>query len=221
MLGESLAYHGVQRARALEAVPERLLDDHPHPRRCPGIPLLGRNAAPVEVTDYLRVHAGRDRQVEQATPSRGARAVPVHSFQPRSERGVGLRVVQVPGHIEEALAEAVRDLRLAAVARELVQRVSHRRPERRVVESLSRDADHGEARREEAVLPQVVQRGEQLAACEVASSAEDDERARLRRLRREGRRTQDRKSTRLNSSHGYISYAVFCFKKKKNKSCEN
>src|SRR2546429_3172438 len=28
-------------------------------------------------------------------------------------------------------------------------------------------------------------------------------------------RVQDRKSTRLNSSHGYISYAVFCLKKKK------
>src|SRR2546422_5483915 len=30
-------------------------------------------------------------------------------------------------------------------------------------------------------------------------------------------RDADRKSTRLNSSHGYISYAVFCLKKKKNK----
>src|SRR2546429_3669398 len=28
----------------------------------------------------------------------------------------------------------------------------------------------------------------------------------------------DRKSTRLNSSHGYISYAVFCLKKKKMKN---
>src|SRR5687768_18103745 len=28
----------------------------------------------------------------------------------------------------------------------------------------------------------------------------------------------DRKSTRLNSSHGYISYAVFCLKKKRIKS---
>src|SRR2546429_5529342 len=28
----------------------------------------------------------------------------------------------------------------------------------------------------------------------------------------------DRKSTRLNSSHGYISYAVFCLKKKNNQS---
>src|SRR2546422_6714518 len=33
----------------------------------------------------------------------------------------------------------------------------------------------------------------------------------------------DRKSTRLNSSHGYISYAVFCLKKKKkhNSACEH
>src|SRR2546429_6566539 len=29
------------------------------------------------------------------------------------------------------------------------------------------------------------------------------------------RKRIDRKSTRLNSSHGYISYAVFCLKKKK------
>src|SRR5438128_4716157 len=30
-----------------------------------------------------------------------------------------------------------------------------------------------------------------------------------------GRQVSDRKSTRLNSSHGSISYAVFCLKKKK------
>src|SRR2546428_3066875 len=30
------------------------------------------------------------------------------------------------------------------------------------------------------------------------------------------RRARDRKSTRLNSSHDQISYAVFCLKKKKN-----
>src|SRR2546422_1752846 len=39
------------------------------------------------------------------------------------------------------------------------------------------------------------------------------ERPGLVQLRWRGRR--DRKSTRLNSSHGYISYAVFCLKKKK------
>src|SRR2546422_7923392 len=31
------------------------------------------------------------------------------------------------------------------------------------------------------------------------------------------RYNRDRKSTRLNSSHGYISYAVFCLKKKKSR----
>src|SRR5687768_18001385 len=39
-----------------------------------------------------------------------------------------------------------------------------------------------------------------------------DQAGRARRVK-EG----DRKSTRLNSSHGYISYAVFCLKKKKKK----
>src|SRR3989449_7322347 len=39
--------------------------------------------------------------------------------------------------------------------------------------------------------------------------------SRLRPLAR--RRFKDRKSTRLNSSHGYISYAVFCLKKKKHR----
>src|SRR2546427_8466720 len=34
---------------------------------------------------------------------------------------------------------------------------------------------------------------------------------------RAGRRPEDRKSTRLNSSHSQISYAVFCLKKKKKK----
>src|SRR2546422_6828789 len=32
---------------------------------------------------------------------------------------------------------------------------------------------------------------------------------------------RDRKSTRLNSSHGYISYAVFCLKKKKHTDKKN
>src|SRR5207245_5338456 len=34
-------------------------------------------------------------------------------------------------------------------------------------------------------------------------------------------RSLDRKSTRLNSSHGSISYAVFCLKKKKNNTIKN
>src|SRR5690349_22590955 len=69
----------------------------------------------------------------------------------------------------------------------------------------------------------LVHRGERLV--EGARVVEDasEVHARLHRLRVEGRRGrqrrrrahQDRKSTRLNSSHVEISYAVFCLKKKK------
>src|SRR2546422_5546759 len=38
---------------------------------------------------------------------------------------------------------------------------------------------------------------------------------RVRAVYRDASGPRDRKSTRLNSSHGYISYAVFCLKKKK------
>src|SRR3712207_7883681 len=38
----------------------------------------------------------------------------------------------------------------------------------------------------------------------------------VRRQERKRDPVRDRKSTRLNSSHANISYAVFCFKKKKN-----
>src|SRR3712207_7128655 len=40
---------------------------------------------------------------------------------------------------------------------------------------------------------------------------------RVRHDRSSAQRIVDRKSTRLNSSHANISYAVFCLKKKKNK----
>src|SRR5437762_11353311 len=48
-----------------------------------------------------------------------------------------------------------------------------------------------------------------------------DKRAENERQRRLGSERIDRKSTRLNSSHRCISYAVFCLKKKKNKKQNN
>src|SRR5687768_18107349 len=56
--------------------------------------------------------------------------------------------------------------------------------------------------------------------CEQQPQAIEIERQRQSERRRPRQRDQaacskkDRKSTRLNSSHGYISYAVFCLKKK-------
>src|SRR2546422_5839550 len=52
-----------------------------------------------------------------------------------------------------------------------------------------------------------------LPICTHASAAGRDRAARVALTHRAPRRP-DRKSTRLNSSHGYISYAVFCLKKK-------
>src|SRR2546430_9167659 len=46
-------------------------------------------------------------------------------------------------------------------------------------------------------------------------------RGRPRHRADEGCEVQDRKSTRLNSSHSQISYAVFCLKKKKNNRQEH
>src|SRR5947209_16130072 len=55
-----------------------------------------------------------------------------------------------------------------------------------------------------------------LRACGIAEPAARAARARTRRSRARPGSARDRKSTRLNSSHANISYAVFCLKKKKN-----
>src|SRR5205809_4827100 len=57
-------------------------------------------------------------------------------------------------------------------------------------------SDAGRRRRATAWSPHAIN----LPRCKATSSLQVD---------------GDRKSTRLNSSHGYISYAVFCLKKKK------
>src|SRR2546429_5162798 len=60
-----------------------------------------------------------------------------------------------------------------------------------------------------------------------AGGALEEQVARAARIAAFGARTRrcggrrDRKSTRLNSSHGYISYAVFCLKKKKEQDIDN
>src|SRR5207249_10220455 len=59
---------------------------------------------------------------------------------------------------------------------------------------------------------------DQVLPCRLRAEAQDVLRLRrkpFRELQRERPRNGDRKSTRLNSSHVSISYAVFCLKKKK------
>src|SRR2546422_8076530 len=63
-------------------------------------------------------------------------------------------------------------------------------------------------------LPTMGAEFEKLAR-EAAAANEAYEQYLLRLAELEVAARSDRKSTRLNSSHGYISYAVFCLKKKK------
>src|SRR2546426_1560725 len=66
--------------------------------------------------------------------------------------------------------------------------------------------DHPEAARQSALTQSEV---DDRHRCAVEATG------RIGKLRREPVRQVDRKSTRLNSSHLVISYAVFCLKKKK------
>src|SRR5258708_31965327 len=50
------------------------------------------------------------------------------------------------------------------------------------------------------------------------SGSDSARRVRIGRFHSSDRQLRDRKSTRLNSSHQIISYAVFCLKKKKKES---
>src|SRR2546427_1897242 len=63
-----------------------------------------------------------------------------------------------------------------------------------------------------------VQRNGRTGLTDVLVNANTGKVIAVRRESTKGRSTtrQDRKSTRLNSSHSQISYAVFCLKKKKN-----
>src|SRR3712207_8146548 len=69
-------------------------------------------------------------------------------------------------------------------------------------------------------LQQVVERVALEIVLQQPLAADEAQRRRLDRQRHRVRQPQapqaDRKSTRLNSSHANISYAVFCLKKKKN-----
>src|SRR2546430_6994100 len=60
-----------------------------------------------------------------------------------------------------------------------------------------------------------------ICSCSTPSARDRSRRGRRRRSPRDSRRPsagrRDRKSTRLNSSHSQISYAVFCLKKKMKK----
>src|SRR5687768_18102304 len=65
------------------------------------------------------------------------------------------------------------------------------------------------SRMRQARVPLNERQGTEIPIIDVSAGEIEEVVARIARI------PADRKSTRLNSSHGYISYAVFCLKKKK------
>src|SRR3712207_7942528 len=67
-------------------------------------------------------------------------------------------------------------------------------------------------------LYEVTGQAESAKAIEALKRVAEEFSGSARKLSKKGKKKQsgDRKSTRLNSSHANISYAVFCLKKKKN-----
>src|SRR2546422_3965514 len=76
-------------------------------------------------------------------------------------------------------------------------------------ESHHREAYEGDDVESHAQLPSVAGAGPRREQRVLEQVHPVGERVQVRQ------HVKDRKSTRLNSSHGYISYAVFCLKKKK------
>src|SRR2546422_1799996 len=63
--------------------------------------------------------------------------------------------------------------------------------------------------------PVALQRAQVVRVAQLGAQLLEDRPVPVPAFNTELAREIDRKSTRLNSSHGYISYAVFCLKKKK------
>src|SRR2546429_6229215 len=125
---------------------------------------------------------------EVAEPREGALDFPAPAVAPQRSSVLGRRLASIPTMRRDQFDPALRQPRS--------QRVT-------VVTTISDQAQR--------LLPRPPRVGS-------ATYADGRER-RFRELRFvRGCRTKDRKSTRLNSSHGYISYAVFCLKKKKEQS---
>src|SRR3712207_7299379 len=76
------------------------------------------------------------------------------------------------------------------------------------------DAEHAPARVEQG--PTRVARVDRRVGLDRVADLEARQRFDVAVDRRDHADREDRKSTRLNSSHANISYAVFCLKKKKN-----
>src|SRR5947207_10654535 len=144
----------------------------------------------------------RDEEQLRARESRPHHIVTAHELDQETEDGVGEEVdpEQIAGHAHVRAAPPPQPAEHRALERALVK---ERRMTRQAIEA------HGPGQRGrrpgklgEKTAPPADRHGERHRRGEDVAG-------------RPGVPDQDRKSTRLNSSHTVISYAVFCLKKKK------
>src|SRR5437773_3882302 len=163
------------------------------------------------------VRVGRRGDVAEAPRTaaevgHGGRQVLAVEVGPRARREVELGIRALPQQevaqpLLAARAHDEVDVRRAVGAARLAQTAREGRPLRLTGRQMRRGADDGVARG--------VVDGD--AKLERAAAGRPPLGALDRRHQRPGQAVEDRKSTRLNSSHITISYAVFCLKKKKKK----
>ena len=205
-LVEHLGNRVVDHPGAGQVAADRLLDDQPRKR-----PLAGRSDEFRfrEVLDRRDEHRWRHGEVVDAIA--GKPALVLDDVEPRSKRRERLRIVERRGDEVERVGERpphgfvrrppreMRDAILREVAIGLVGHVA------------ATDADHREARRQQAVDVQVVERGQELAVREIAAAAEDHQRDRLRGDRRRHAGAEPGEDRIVRRAHGGAArHALTC-----------
>src|SRR5439155_8200221 len=169
LLGEVTADPLREAAGRLEVVAEGLLDDEPRPAlRAPSL---------AESRDDGLHRLRRHSEVVDAVAARSALLVEL--VQQGPEAILAALVREIGGEVMRPFGQPVPDLLLEVVPAELADGVLHPLAELVVGPIRARDADDGEALRQEVPAGERVQRREDLAAREIAGGAEDDEDARL------------------------------------------
>jgi len=167
---EHLGDRVVDHARALQIAADRLLDDDARD------PALGRRHEPRarELLHGRREERRRNREVVDAVPVQAA--LVLDDVEPRAERRERLLAVHFGGDEEERRGERLPGVRFDRAPRELLDALLGERAVVVVAHRLAADADDRDAWRQDPVDVQVVERGQQLAAREIAAAAEDDDR---------------------------------------------
>ena len=173
VLVEVLVKQRVQLTGGREITAERLLDDDAAPgSRC----CLVAESSLAETLDHRAVCIRRDRQIEKDA------GISIHRLDAFTQPLVDGRIVQLSVDVMQPLGQRIRHVvpRIVHLP-EVAQALAEVLAKTLVVERASCHADNGKPRRKPLPSRESIQRGQELAACQVAGSAEDHHRRRAGR----------------------------------------